>query len=159
MTLLSTTTASGATTTISSINQTYTDLIIDIYGLTNNTANGTFNMTLGNSGGGFQWTWTGRRWNGSTETNFTNQSSTFALDVGILRTIDSNFRRFVIPQYAVDTKSKCWTIFGYQRDSSNNVFVYNGSAGTETTNTITEITLSNTGGTYSGGTVKIYGVN
>ena len=52
MTLLSTTSLSGASVTISSISQSYKDLVIYIYGMTNATADGAFQIKV--NGGGMK---------------------------------------------------------------------------------------------------------
>lgn len=160
MTLLSTTTLSGATTTISSISQSYKNLYVEVISQTNATGNGKFNLAP-NGDTSYCDTVGQYMTNGSTAT-------AYAIAADVIRTptdMNYNFQntrnRFTI------------TFFDYTSASDTRAYqgVFNYYAATNTANTqsvtgqymnttaITSLVFSNTGGNQTGGTVKIYGVN
>jgi hypothetical protein len=162
MTLLSTTTLSGATTTISGIVGGYKSLIAYIYGVTNATANGDLriapNGDTGISGlvGHY----------GDTQGNndvFLNATGYLFLNYGpydIDRTNSNNFWQLEIPQYTDAVNWKSFFGFGQFRKGStaHDAFVtVNGQI--RTTSAITSLVFSNAGGNLSTGTVLLYGVN
>ena len=154
MTLLSTTSLSGATTTISSIDQTYNSLFMVISGVTNATANGTFRMAP----------------NGSTNisTSFstnardsilTNSESYifFNTNLSLTRTLTTNSWAVQIFNYSSTTAHKPFSINGSFYDATTaHGFFSSGQIGT--TSAITYLVFSNTGGNFSTGTVLFYGV-
>jgi hypothetical protein len=86
MSLLSTTTFSGTTTTVSSISQSYKHLLIQINGMTNS---GNLNIRLNGSTtgaylSGIGYTSTGNIINGTINPNFTHNSSTTASDLSMI---------------------------------------------------------------------------
>jgi hypothetical protein len=162
LTLLSTTTLSGATTTISSISGSYKNLYVEIEGVTNATANGVFrvapNTTVdGTMYGGF----------GTVETT----TSTYARNNDYLRLSDNtgqltrtnanNAWVLNFPNYANSTYSKII------QSTGNYVGAATLNTCTETTtavffgstSAITSLRFSNSGGNLSTGTVRVYGVN
>ena len=155
MTLLSTTTLSGATTTISSIDQTYTTLQIFISGVTNATGDGQFRIAP----------------NGNT--TITSIVDTFNLDYsGAIqdsywfiarnpsptRTNSGNAYSATINNYASTTSVKGISHCGGY-SASGYGSTPNGSTGfINTTSAITSLQFSNSGGNLSTGTVLIYGV-
>ena len=159
LTLLSTTSLSGATTSISSISGSYNSLLVYIYGATNATADGAFRIAP----------------NGSTNTTYiigrsgnssaANDSYVFYADylklgyTNILRTASNNFYSVLFPNYANTTYSK--TFFGYgQYTQTDTALVTNNYSGVfNSTSALTSLTFSNSGGDMSTGTVLIYGVN
>ena len=155
MTLLSTTTLSGASTTISSINQTYNTLFCVISGVTNNTSNTKFCVKP----------------NGASVANYTllDNDSLAALEnevifmTGIatntLRTSTANAYSLTINNYASATAFKPMLSYGrFLSSASANRSVANLGALT-TTSAITSLEfLLASGDTFSAGTVLLYGV-
>jgi hypothetical protein len=162
MTLLSTTTLTGATTTISGIVGGYKSLIAYIYGVTNATADGTFRIAPnGNTGITYQ---TGHY--GDAAAN----NDTFATAIGYLnavyspyqinRTVSTNFWKLEIPQYTDAVNYKTYFMYGQFRKgtgASDAWIQLNGAI--ITTSAITSLVFSNSGGNLSTGTVLLYGVN
>jgi hypothetical protein len=155
MTLLSTTSLSGSTTTISSINQTYTNLQIFIYGVTNATGNGTFRCAP----------------NGSTNITTFQQTSTISsvdgsqndylgLAFGNVSLFNNNNNVFsvTIENYASTASRKSYRISGGYIRTSSDMLPLSGSGIIDTTSAISSLVFSNTGGNLSTGTVLIYGV-
>jgi len=160
MTLLSTTTLSGATTTISSISGSYNTLFGIVTGMTNATGNGQYRIAP----------------NGSTTTSFnihvgnavtpTWQSTTASylmISTGggeaPDRTSASNAIAFTINNYTSTTAHKPFQVYGYynvSNSASDQAFTCFG--GIQTTSAITSLVFSNDGGNLSTGTVLLYGV-
>jgi len=160
MTLLSTTTLSGATTTISSISGSYKTLFGLIYGVTNNTADGLFSI----------------------EPNATNNIT--GLDAIFAQTITNNTlgelwlsrnSAGVYPDRTNANNSWCFQIFDYASTTNKKAFNVSGgyaagnlggniggftSFGAINTNSaISSLVFRNAGGTFSAGTVLLYGVS
>ena len=160
MTLLSTTTLSGATTTISSISGAYNNLQIVVLGATNNTANGVFGIEPNSSASISQ--------NGTIVGQNLNESydnKLFLCDPSVAglrptRTQTDNGWVINIFNYASTTESKVFSVFGaYRCDNlggANGGFRSGGII--NTTSAITALLFRNTGGTVSAGTVLVYGV-
>ena len=155
MTLLSTTTLSGATVTISSIDQTYVNLFCIITGVTNATGNGNFRLAP----------------NGTTNITtqqmiqagvLTSQINTYLFlnDPGdVIGSGNSdNIFTLTINNYASTTKYKTHNLsFGYN-DPGNSQKGGGALGYIRTTSAISSLVFSNTGGNLSTGTVLIYGV-
>jgi hypothetical protein len=162
MTLLATTTLSGATTTISSINQTYTKLCVFIYGVTNATANGEFRVAA----------------NGTTNIASTvsmadntsiatiSNDYTWLSGVGgglgaivIDRTNANNFFQLEISNYASTTNYKSLSVNAiFQNPNVPAMRGWWSFGGILTNSAISSLVFSNSGGNLSTGTVEIYGV-
>jgi hypothetical protein len=155
MTLLSTTSLSGATTTISSINQTYTDLKIIIRGVTNATSNGKFRIAP----------------NGSTNISYSSGGDNNATDwrrivggyiVGndfsnVTNSDNSNAWSLIISRYATSDATKQFQISGGYVEAVGGVgSVFGGMI--LTTSGISSLVISNSGGNLSTGTAYVYGV-
>jgi hypothetical protein len=147
MTLLSTTTLSGASTIISSINQTYTNLQIVISGATNATG---YILAV--------------QWNGSTTNSRVSYYDTSAAVGGVQpngrlsnngSTNTDQTAFLLISNYASSTYNKVGT-FGYIFTGGNAVSF--GSLGFSSASAITSITVVASAGTFTGGQVLIYGV-
>ena len=152
MTLLSTTTLSGATTTISSISGSYTNLIIYIYGATNATGDGDFRCAP----------------NGST----TSVQSVVECNTGIsqvnggylfisgqgtaqmLRTDANNVFCLTINNYTNTNSYKSFFVVGGYETTA----AVNNWGMIKTNSAISSLVFSNSGGSHSAGTVLIYGV-
>ena len=149
MTLLSTTTLSGASTTISSIDQTYQHLYVIVYGVTNATADGQTivrpnsltsayygtnirNTTLGTTGGG----------------GITFEQGT--------RTSTTNINSLTFWDYADTFVSDRHLVSGIGYSTANTAFQTFG--GIATASAISSLYFYNTGGNFSSGTVEIWGI-
>ena len=151
MTLLGTTTLSGASVTFSSIPATYVSLLLVGENFTNNTADGKFRVDANGAG------WIAR---------FAGvvSSGTFSRDADILqtpntydRTNNDNGTALQIYNYtsAINySMAFVWTGNFY----AGNVGLIGGGIVNASNGPITSLVLSNTGGTWAGGTVSLYGV-
>ena len=156
MTLLSTTTLSGASTTISGISQDYNDLQIIVDGVTNASANGNLYMKINGNNNSFYLVGqvasppgiydvlTQQYLNGSNSTT----SRTSANNTWLVR----------INNYVQATNYKPLNVYGQFLDSggSDAPIIMGGSVNANAA--VTSILFLNTGGNFSTGTVKIYGV-
>jgi len=161
-TLLSTTTLSGASTTINSISQAYTHLKVTITGVTNGTANG-YNIVKPNGtstaanishiiiaspdfNGGFYDTGavTDLRLNGRTQ--ITNSSTNNYCEF-----IFKNYSSTTLHKGIVGTSQYLPASFAYMSEIKNGSF--------NITAAISSLVFSNTAGSHTAGTVKIYGIN
>ena len=155
LTLLSTTTLSGASITISSINQSYKDLYVLVHGI---------NLASDNTGRVAP--------NGSTTTTrgITTYQSSIQLDSGYIFLDDNvqgtkagdtnNATVFVINNYSSATTFKPFDNYGICYAGTNAYRAFSRSGGIYSSSAITSLVFSTTGGVnYNGGTVLIYGVN
>lgn len=161
MTLLSTTTLSGATVTISSISGSYKSLIAYIYGVTNATADGIFNLDP----------------NGSstiTSNHRTTDATAWATNTGVPLRLSANLAAYLptrtnsanawtlqIDNYASTAAVKSFFVYGGYLSSDLNPGKYGFKNGgtIDTTSAITSLVFYNAGGNLSTGTVLLYGVN
>jgi hypothetical protein len=153
MTLLSTTTLSGASTTISSIDQTYKSLIVQIFGVTNATAAGTFRCAP-NSQTALSTSF-GMDGSGSV-TTYAAEYIRFSSTSATWNNADSdNAMVLTIFNYADTVSQKPFHIYGGYRNANG----MNFGGYVKTATAISSLVFSNTGGNFSTGTVKIYGAN
>ena len=164
ITLLTTTSLSGSETLITGIDQTYKDLRIYIYGVTNATANGVFfanprnsttNLTVvaaafsGDPGSA-----------GSIGNSQGPRLSTDAATLTLDRTNSANFWALTIKNYASTTTPKTYEVAGGFYEASDarqeGWFVIGQVADNSAVNAMR---FANSGGNLSTGTVQIYGVN
>jgi hypothetical protein len=145
LTLLSTTTLSGASTTVSGISQDYTHLYCEIYEMTNNTANG--NLVIEPN---------------STSSNYMaalrNAVAYYASDIrtdnnAISRTDSGNSFGLFLYNYT-SSHFKSFHFWGFAFGD----IAVNGAGSTTSNTAISSIKVSNSGGNFSAGTIKIYGV-
>jgi hypothetical protein len=155
MTLLSTTTLSGASTTISSISGIYNNLFAVIFGVTNATADGAFQIapnaltTISTS----QTTSTSTSVTASTNGYVLLNSATYLP----LRTSTTNVWKLEIYNYASTTGLKAYSVNGgFDQSGTNRGFFATGFI--NTTSAITSLVFNNAGGNLSTGTVLLYGV-
>jgi hypothetical protein len=155
MTLLSTTTLSGASTTISSINQTYKTLYAVIYGVTNATDTGNLYCRPNNSTTNASWI---RFWSSSQDmTEGGNFYMTWDAQRPV-RTSANNVWVLEIDNYASTTNYKGLTFRGtYERTGPNQTAIA-GSGGFGTNSAITSLVFVQDGGNFNSGTVELYGV-
>jgi len=155
MTLISTTTLSGATVTLSSIPSGYNSLLLVISGVTNATANGTFRCAPNGTT-----TITSQIYPAGNGTQVTQQRNVYMqISSGFTMTNSNTNNAF------------CLQIFNYASASAHKSFSITGGYSTTTdlygtftngiisTNSeITSLVFSNSGGNLSTGTVLLYGV-
>ena len=156
MTLLSTTTLSGATTTISGISGSYTHLFGVVYGVTNATGNGNFAFQA-NAQNIIAYT-------GFALNNNANGYGGCDLSLGYLpeRSVATNAWQFIIYNYASTATRKPIEFSGLwvnQFSPSGNPGAGFGGGGVNTTSAVTSLVFYNSGGNLSSGTVLLYGVN
>jgi hypothetical protein len=163
MTLLSTTSLTGATTTISGISGSYKTLIAHIYGITNATGNGDFRIAP-NADTGI--TGLTGHYGDTQANNDTFVQGTLGYLLGnygpydVDRTVSTNFWQLEIPRYTDAVNYKTFFLFGQFRKgtTAHDAWIQvNGLI--KTTSAITSLVFSNSGGNLSTGTVLLYGVN
>jgi hypothetical protein len=155
MTLLSTTTLSGATTTISSIDQTYINLFLEIQNVNpsvdnmmeikpNNTANLCYGVGLYNFGGTIGTESAGT--NGNIPVAYYDASNT------------NNQYSMYINNYTSTTSYKSIEWYGSYMHGAGTQVGDIQAGGLLTNSAITSLVFITTGGTFNGGTIKLYGV-
>jgi hypothetical protein len=158
MTLLSTTTLSGATTTISSIDQTYKSLYLVMYGVTNATGNGQFKLSPNNSATISDWVMqalsntvinTDREAAGQIYFNYTS-NTTDRIDA-------NNVWTMRIDNYASTTNYKVFNMSAFYIGISGRVN-HQTQGGIRTNTAISSLVFTNAAGNFSTGTVELYGV-
>ena len=155
ITLLSTTSLTGATTTISTINQTYKNLVAVIYQVTNATGDGAFRCAPNGSTGITTFTGTRLDMNQSNENYlFITGPTSSSID----RTQNTNAFYFTIYDYANTTYFKPYSLGGTFHLSGHGGAGVNYAGAIKTTSAITSLVFSNSGGNLSTGTVLLYGV-
>jgi len=154
MTLLSTTTLSGASTTISSIDQTYNNLQIVVSGVTNNTNNRYFRVAPNSS---FNSSYCAIAAGAVTTSN--SGSLVLNSDVLDLRTDANNIWVINYINYASATRYKPFYYYGRFLNSSSSISTTMGAGSFDDNTAITSWKIDAQGtDTFSGGTVQIYGV-
>jgi hypothetical protein len=153
MTLLSTTTLSGATVTISGISGSYNNLYGVIYGVTNATANGEFYIKPNNQVDQGSYTGVRNILNTKAMINYRDDSLYLSAGNNTLRT-DAINRWTVILDYPADSYHPI-QIYGGANTSTGNLEM--NLAGVTLNNAITSLVFVQTGGSFSTGTVRVYG--
>ena len=154
MTLLSTTTLSGATTTISSINQGYNTLYAVIFGVTNATADGILECKPNNAS-------LAHIISTATRTAISSQDVVpilISYNQNLLRTNAENSWVLQIHNYASTTSRKPFTVNGGFIVTSGALNANMASGHVASTTAVTSLVFSQTGGNLSPGTVLLYGV-
>ena len=158
MTLLSTTSLTGATTTISGISGSYESLFAIITGVTNATADGVFLCAPNNNS---SVTSTINVENPLTPTFSSYAVNSIRLSHATnppLRTSVENAITLQIDNYATSTL-KPYQVYGYYKCANITVDRgYFAMGGVNLTSAITSLVFSNAGGNLSTGTVRLYGV-
>jgi hypothetical protein len=154
MTLISTTTLSGATTTLSSIPQTYNSLFLIISGVTANTGDEQIRVMLNNSTNAASIAFQYNATNGQTANGRIELSRDYTT-----RTDDDNAWSLRIDNYTSTTQFKPINYYGrYVAAPPANQTINAGGAFTDVT-AITSIVFDYGGtNTFAGGTVLLYGV-
>ena len=157
MTLLSTTTLSGLSTTISSISQDYVNLFVMISNVTDNSGTGVYlepNAITDNAD------WVGIKAVGGTVTTQGSTATAINLSQGENMTYNSgvNSWAITIPAYTTTNARKLFSWYGVYTNSTPALVKMNSSGTSLANDAITSIRIKSTGGSWTGGTVKIYGV-
>ena len=160
MTLLSTTTLSGASTTISSIDQTYKNLTIvgkNIYV----SSTGTFQLEV-NGDTGSDYALTNLNGNGTTAATSANENSAGYFVLGYVGT-DNTYSKtgnfdMTIPRYSETEYHPFNSDFVGYATSLSIWLYYTGRFRYNDTAAITSLKFISGNGTFSGGTIYIYGV-
>jgi len=157
MTLLSTTTLSGASTTVSSIDQTYETLLVFIYGATWASGNGTVYIKPNNTAN--QCSFIGTYW----QSAGAGTSGTSAGDIqSYLNTTNSSGLGFAAVNFYRYANTSQWKVYagtgGNQAsDGTGSAYAYGGTV--KTTSALSSLNFyPSSGANFSGGTVLIYGV-
>jgi hypothetical protein len=154
MTLLSTTTLSGASTTISVSSTGYNRLQIDVTCVTNDTGNGQFYVDPNSQNNLGYYVGAQNQLNTDNTTNFRGDSIYFTGDFQILRTnADNRWTLFI--DYPASAYHPI-QLYGFWNSPSANAEI--NFAGATINNAITALKFTNNGGNFSAGTVRIYGV-
>ena len=161
MTLLSTTTLSGASTSISITPTGYTQLLIYVYGLT---ASGTCNLFMGinndTTAANYQQWWTGTSgtlYHSGANVGVAGVNGILPAINGPLSTGGANFWQYTIFGPDITKNKAIESTAAFFSDSSVNA----GSSTNcnyVTTSTVTSIQLKTTVNSFTGGTVLVYGV-
>jgi hypothetical protein len=153
MTLISTTTLSGASTTLSSIPQTYNSLFLIISGMTANTADDQFFCALNNVSNLADYSYV----DGGSASSVTG--SKIQLDINYtLRTSANNCWVLQIDNYTSATAFKPFQYYGRYLNPASAIKPIIAGGTFSSTTAITSIVFNYGGGTFSAGTVLLYGV-
>jgi hypothetical protein len=152
MTLISTTTLSSASVVISSIPQTYNDLVIVIGGVTGATSNQAVRISPNGSDSQCNSRYVQSGVNSSVDERImlTGQANTS-------RTSANNAWSCTISNYASTTQFKPFSYYGFFFDDSANNAIIGGGAFRSTT-AISSLTFTYSANSFSTGTVLLYGV-
>ena len=149
MTLLSTTTLSGASTTISSINQTYQHLYVIVYGVTNATTDGNTIIRANSESSIYYGT------NIRNTTIGTTAGGGITFEQGT-RTSVVNINAVTFWDYADTFSSERHLVSGIGYTPGNTNFQTWG--GLATASAVSSLYFYNTGGNFSTGTVEVWGI-
>jgi hypothetical protein len=156
MTLISTTTLSGTSTTLSSIPQTYNNLMLIVFGMTHNTSNRKFRCLPNNATN--LCFYSGVR-SSSAATSFAGTTLNLDMDLDVLRTDANNAWVLTFDNYTSSTGMKPFNFSGgFVNGTSVDSSVVAGGYFRSTT-AISSLVFDVQGtNTFAGGTVLLYGV-
>jgi hypothetical protein len=156
-TLLSTTTLSGASTTIS-VSGGYNDLKIVVYGMTCG-SNGYLTLKPNNSSS-LAYYYTAYQNGASAAGPEVKNGSTWDLDQGYsyLANDANNVNHIYITNYAATDSLKPATSYGMHIGAGSQNVSYFATGAIKTSSAITSLVFSNSGGNFTAGTVLVYGV-
>ena len=159
MTLLSTTTLSGASVTIGSIDQTYVNLMVLIYGVTNSTASGSFRIAPNGTTNGFSALTAAYNTAGAGLSALADSYLRPSTAYNILNSSAVNSFTVDIQNYASTTSYKSIQYNLNYTATAGGDFTNEVQNGAFKSNTaISSLVFTNTGGNFSAGTVLVYGV-
>lgn len=157
MTLISTTTLSGASTTLSSIPTTYKSLYLTLYGMTNATGNGALRINPNNGATGNFW---GTKITSVTSLAVADGWLGYGATAAVRTNADNAITMEITNTTNVLTAMRPVTLWGSYYDGGAHLGMYNfGSIYQVGGTAITSLVISNTGGNWSTGTALLYGVN
>ena len=154
ITLLSTTNLSGATTTVSGIPSTYTDLRIVIEGMGNNTTAGRFSVKFNNITNNTSATWFEQGTANTIIDSFWQTASNVTVTATNLFNITFNLYNYSASGGGGNAARSFDGVISYY----SNAVKTGGIAGFIYNTIVDSITVANSGGTFNNGTIKIYGV-
>lgn len=158
MTLLSTTTLSGTSTSITSIDQTYTDLVIRIFDPIINGSGGISSTLNSNSSSGAYQRLDIQAYNGNnTYTLGGSSTAFFPFTSSLTTTSKKNFIEITIPSYTDATVNKIIKIHNVIENSTD-ILAQFGITHFRSTTAISSIQIITNATSWNSGTVKIYGV-
>jgi hypothetical protein len=158
MTLLSTTTLSGTSTSITSIDQTYVDLIIRIYDPIINGAGGISATLNSNSAANTYQRVDVQSFNGSNTAITGASAASFApYTSSMSNTSKKNFIEITIPSYTDTSINKVIKIYNCVEQGSDVVAQY-GTTNFRSTTAVSSIQINTNATSWNSGTVRIYGV-
>ena len=160
-TLISTTTLSGATTTLSSIPGTYKHLLLLVISATNLTADGYFTIDP-NAAGNLGQSGRIEATNADAIVGDTDTGGKIKFNYGAVlkRTGGENAAVIWIYNYASSTLSKAFNgSFQYQSGADTGIRSGAIQGRIATTSAITSLVLANSGGNFDGGSALLYGVS
>lgn len=168
MTLLSTTSLSGTQTDVTSISQDYNELVIWVYGVTNNTANGVhFAVPLNGSTVLDVFGVRSEEYSGAyiANTNGWRSGGSYRVtnDVGNdtvkLRTDANNFWQIRLPNYTSTTTYKGYEVTGGFVNANSGKVGWQNLGVVDSNSAINGFSFRISGGnTFSAGTIKVWGV-
>jgi hypothetical protein len=156
MTLLSTTSLSGATTTVSSIDQTYNNLQVVITGVTYASSSNVFRIAPNGSTNLSDMAFT--RSVGATASNVGSQDSYIQTFSGSVYNDANNAFTLMIYNYASSTRYKPFTFFGSFKQANPDNFSFTSAGGYKSNTAISSLVFSGDLANMSTGTVLVYGV-
>ena len=152
MTLISTTTLTGASVTLSSIPSTYVNLQLFFENMTNNTADGVLRIA---PNGGTDYAYANTISNGTVG----QYAASYIRNItNLARTEAANSITVTIFNYAMDDFVPFTLDGGIRLASSYQGETVSGYTYAASGSGITSLVITNSGGTWSGGTVALYGV-
>ena len=155
MTLLSTTTLSGASTTISSISQSYNYLLVNYYDITTST-NGVDVLVNPNVSSAASFNYFDSR---SSSVFNTNNSAIYNNQKQWTSANNANGHTLVLYDYSSAALYKAFNVSGiYHSNTAGASAAWMAAGGFNYIDPITSIRFSVSSGTFTAGTVKIYGV-
>jgi hypothetical protein len=154
MTLISTTTLSGASTTLSSIPQTYNSLYLVVTGMTGNTGNQSFALLPNNVNNLSNLSIL----KGQTAGQITNHKTNLTNFESTLRTSADNCWVIQIDNYTSTTRFKPLNYYGFFVADSTADQTILASGAFRSNTAITSLVFDYNGNTFAGGTVLLYGV-
>jgi len=156
MTLLSTTTLSGTSTTVSSINGSYKHLFVEVYGAVWATGTASLQFELNTNNLSFK-KFTGTSFSTSALQTTCNVEDGSQQE---LNTGGNNYHSFIFYNYASSTTYKTWEVIGGYESSTSTGRTTMILGAVSTNTAVNSFTFKNDGPyAFSAGTIKIYGVN
>jgi len=157
MTLLSTTTLSGATTTIS-VTSGYNSIVGVIYGCTNNSGFGNFNLAPNGTTNLSYAAGVARYPSTTYVTGFSAGYWELSAGYSLSHTSANNAFQFQIDNYTSASNYKTISSRGVYTNNDSQLQSVNLQGGFASNTAITSLVFSNSGGNHSAGTVLLYGV-